>query len=182
MSGGSFFPDLSAYLKTVDLPAGVQFISQSPMLVADLYANFPPAAALKGKYAQVTDLWGAGIFGVMRCGFNGRIYYWEPTTQPQLLGQVTLTGDMTAQPLSSFPIMEIIGAGPAALTTWNVTLGLTNAFPGQVKEVRGSFSSLLGTLNIVGTGIGSTLSLALNVNKRFGCYDTGSALAWRQLT
>jgi hypothetical protein len=182
MSGGSVFPDLSAYLKTVDLPAGVQFVSQTPQLIADLMANFPAGPTYKGKYAQVTDLWGAGIFGVMRCGYNGRIYYWEPTTQPQLLGQVTLIGNATVQPLTSLPIMELIGAGPPTLTTWNVTLGTDNAVPGMVKEIRSSFSSLLGTLNILGTGIGSTLSLALNTNKRFGCYDTGSALAWRQLT
>jgi hypothetical protein len=88
---------------------------------------------------------------------------------------------MTVFSLGSPPIMELINTVPT-LTTYTATFDLTYAWPGMVKEIRGSFSSILGTFNIVGTGIGSTLSLALNANKRFACYDTGSALAVRQLT
>lgn len=174
--------DLSAYLKTADLPPTAQFVNpvaNTPITVAELMSSFPAGATHKGKYAQVSDLWGASVFGVMRCGYNGRIYYWEPTTQPTLAGQMPITGDMTVQPLSSYPIIELTGSLPA-LTTWNVTAGLTYAWPGAVKEFRGSLTSLLGTLNIL--GVGSTLNLALGGTRRIVCQDNGSSLIWRQIT
>lgn len=173
-------PDLSAYVKATELPPGVQFVSPSPLTVAQLMTDYPASAALKGKYAQVTDLWGAGIFGVMRCGYNQRIYYWEPTTQPSLIGQMAVTGSATIQPLSSCPIVELTGTIPLG-NTFNITAGLDFAWPGAIKEFRGSMTSLLGALNILGTGIGSTLAMALGGNRRIGCYDNGTALVWRQL-
>lgn len=177
---------MSSYVKTADLPSGVQFVNQQsggaivPLTIADLMANYPASASLKGRYAQVSDLWGAGIFGVMRCGYNQRIYYWEPTTQPQLIGQMPATTSTTIQPLSSFPIIELTGTIPLGNTV-NVTAGLDYAWPGAIKEFRGSMTSLLGSLNILGSGIGSTLAMALGGNRRIGCYDNGSALVWRQL-
>lgn len=170
--------DLNAQI--VAITASQSFLTSTIMTVATALATYPAGVAYRGKYVRVSDLWGL-VDGVMRCGYNGRIYYWEPTTQNTLTVPVTLTGNMTVQPLISAPIMELGGSLPA-LTTWNLTLGTDNLWPGAIKEVRGTLSSLLGTLNILGTGIGSTLSLALNANKRFACIDNGSALVWRQLT
>lgn len=155
------------------------FVNQDIITLAQLMAQYPAGPTYRGKYARVSDLWGA-VDGVMRCGYNGRIFYWEPTTQPQLIGQMPVTGSTTIQPLSSFPILELTGAIPLG-NTFNVTAGLDYAWPGAIKEFRGSMTSLLGSLNILGTGIGSTLAMALGGNRRIGCYDNGSALVWRQL-
>lgn len=86
----------------------------------------------------------------------------------------------TIQPMSTAPILEFAGSLPA-LTTWTVTLGTDMLPPGVVKEVRGSLSSLLGTLNITGLGLGSVVGLLLNTNRRFVSFDNGSAVVWRQL-
>jgi hypothetical protein len=160
-------------------PSAIQLVTSERILTADMFANFPANAANRGKYCRVSDMWGL-IDGVYRCTFNGRIYYWEPTTQPQLLGSSIMTGSMTLQPLSTFPILEIGGNLPA-LTTWSITLGTENLCPGLVKEFRPSLTTLLGTLNVLGTGLGSTVALLLNSNKRFGSYDNGTAVVWRQL-
>lgn len=178
MSGGSVFPDLSGLAKTTDIPQ--TFVTQSIITVADLMTTYPPSATYRGKYCRVSDMWGA-VDGVFRCTYNGRIYYWEPTTQPQLLGNMNLTGSATVQPLSSFPIMELGGSLPS-LTTWTITLGTDNICPGLVKEFRPSLTTFLGALNVIGTGIGSTIALVAGSNKRFGSYDNGTAVVWRQLS
>jgi hypothetical protein len=170
-------PDLSGVAKVSDIPQS--FVTQSIVTIAQLMADYPAGSAFRGKYCRVSDLWGA-VDGVMRCGYNGRIYYWEPTTQNTLIGQVPVAGDMTVQPLSSFPIIELTGSVPT-LTTRTINAGLDYAWPGAVKEFRGSLTSLLGTLNIIGTGIGSTIAMALGGNRRIACYDNGTALVWRQL-
>lgn len=162
-------------------PSFIQLVHPQgqPVTIAQLMATYPAGESLKGKYAQVTDLWGANIYGVMRCGYNGRIYYWEPTTQPQNVGLQNIAGDMTLQPLTSCPITELTGNIPA-LTTYNVTMGTNYAWPGAVREFRGSLTTLLGTLNLI--GVGSTLNLVLGGTRRIVCYDNGSALVWRPLT
>lgn len=154
------------------------FVTQDILTVAQLMTMYPAAVEYRGKYCRVSDMWGA-VDGVFRCGYNGRVYYWEPTTTPQLVGQLPITGDTTIQPLTSYPIIELTGTVPA-LTTYAVTAGTQYLWPGAVKEFRGSLTSLLGTLNII--GVGSTLNLALGGTRRIGCYDNGSALVWRQLT
>ncbi len=170
-------PDLTGLAKISDIPQS--FVTQSIITIAQLMTDYPAGAAYRGKYCRVSDLWGA-VDGVMRCGYNGRIYYWEPTTQNQLVGQLPAASSMTVQPLSSFPILELT-SNIALGNTVNITAGLDYAWPGAIKEFRGSMTSLLGTLNIIGTGIGSTLAMALGGNRRIGCYDNGSALVWRQL-
>jgi hypothetical protein len=166
------------------LDANRAFVTNEILTTTQLLAQFPAAAGYRGKYCRVSDMWGA-VDGVYRCGWNGRIYYWEPTTQIQLVGQmsspVTNGSTVNIDPLLSPPIIEMIGAGPGTLQSANLNFMNSNIPPGLVKEVRGSFSSLLGTLNILGTGIGSTLSLLLNGVQRIGSYDNGSAVVWRKL-
>lgn len=172
--------DLSPYMKIADLPPGAQFVSASPILCADLMINFPAGSVYKGKCALVSDLYGASIYGVMRCGYNGRIYYWEPITQPEFMSQLN-AANMTVYAIASAPVIEVMGIVPT-LTTYTANIDLANAWPGMTKEFRGSFASLLGAFNITGSGIGSTIGLGSGVDRRFVCYDTGSALAMRQLT
>jgi hypothetical protein len=174
--------DIQAQLASVQeqisiLQSNSSFVTNTILTTAQMKAQFPASAQYRGKYCRVSDMWGA-IDGVYRCGWNGRIYFWEPTTQQQLVGQMTspTTGTVNVDPLMVPPILELVGTGPGTLASAN-----TDIPPGLVREVRGSFSSLLGTLNILGTGIGSTLSLLLNGVQRIGSYDNGTAVVWRKL-
>lgn len=171
-------PDLSVFAKVADLPPSA-FVTQTILTTADMHATFPAGAGYRGKYCRVSDMWGL-VDGVYRCSWNGRIHFWEPTTTPALPGPMNLTGSTTIQPMSTPPIIELGGSLPA-LTTWTVMLGTDMLPPGVVKEYRGSLSSLLGTLNFTGLGLGSVVGLVLNSNRRFVSYDNGSAIVWRSL-
>lgn len=169
--------DLSAFALKAEVPQN--FVTPDIITQAQMWATYPPSLPYRGRYCRVSDMWGL-VDGVYRCTYNGRLFYWEPTTQNQLVGQVTPTGNMTIQPMVSSPILELAGAGPPALTTWGITIGTDNIVPGLVKEVRGSFSNLLGSINIL--GVGSTLSLALGATRRIASFDNGTSVVWRQLT
>lgn len=184
-----------SYLNTFDLQvqlSGLQaqlaaieanraFVTSAVLTTAQMKSTYPAGTEYRGKYCRVSDMWGA-VDGVYRCGFNGRIWYWEPTTQPQLVGAMASpSSDITIDPLMAPPIIELTGAGPIVGVTRSITFSNADIPPGLVREVRGSFSSLLGTLNILGTGIGSTLSLLLNGVQRIGSYDNGTAVVWRKL-
>lgn len=171
-------PDLSNYPTKAEVPPQ-NFVTSLILTTADMHATYPAGAAYRGKYCRVSDMWGS-TDGVYRCCYNGRIHFWEPTNQNQMPGNYTVTGSVTVQPMSSAPIMELLGNLPA-LTTWTITLGTDNLPPGIIKEFRPSLSSLLGTLNVAGLGIGSVVSLALGGNRRFVSMDNGSAVIWRQL-
>ena len=183
MSGGGVYPDLNEYLRTADLPPTAQFVNtpiNTPLSIADLTANFPASAAMKGKYAQVSDLWGIPTFAVMRCGYNGRIYYWEPTTSTQVPTTMAIVSNVTVQPLTSTPIIQLTGSIGLGVTR-NVTVGLDNAYPGATREIRSSLTSLLGNLNILGLGLGSGIAGLVTGSNKIACIDTGSALEWRQV-
>ncbi len=163
-----------------DVSQLLQLVTPSRITIAQLHANFPPGPDYLGKFCQVSDLWGAGIRGNMRCGYNGRIYYWEATTQPQLITSVPMTGDMTLQPMSSSPIVEFTGSVLLGVTR-TITLGTQFAFPGQPKEIKLGLSSLVGNIVIAGLGLGSGVAGVLGATPKFVCIDTGSALEWRRV-
>lgn len=169
--------DLSSYALKTDIQQN--FVTSAIITQAQMWATYPPGPAYRGRYCRVSDMWNI-VDGVYRCTYNGRIYYWEPTTQTQLVGAITPTGSMTIQPMLSSPIIELVGAGPANLTTWGITIGTDNIVPGLIKEVRGSFSAFLGAVNIL--GVGSALNLALGGSRRIASFDNGTAVVWRQLT
>jgi hypothetical protein len=169
--------NLSTYALKTDIQQN--FVTSAIITQSQMWATYPPSITYRGRYCRVSDMWGL-VDGVYRCTFNGRIYYWEPTNQNQLVGAITPTGNMTIQPMVTSPIIELVGAGPATLTTWGITIGTDNIVPGLVKEVRGSFSSLLGSINIL--GVGSTLNLALGGSRRIASFDNGTSVVWRQLT
>lgn len=168
------------YVPPADMASNFQLVTPDRITTAQLLSTYPAGADYRGRYCRVSDMWGV-IDGVYRCTYNGRIYYWEPTTQIQMLGGVTPTQSMTVQPLTTSPILELLGAGPAALSTWQITLGTDNICPGLVKEIRPSFSGLLGILNVAGLGLGSVVSMALGTTRRFASYDNGTAVVWRQI-
>lgn len=170
----------SFYTPPPEATSALQLVTASRITIAQLHANFPPGPDHLGKFCQVSDLWGAGIRGNMRCGSNGRIYYWEATTQPQLITSVPLTADMTLQPLTSSPIVEMTGSVLLDVTR-TITLGTQFAFPGQPKEIKLGLSSLVGNVVIAGLGLGSGVAGVLGATPKFVCFDTGSALEWKRV-
>ncbi len=170
----------SFYTPPAEPSPALQLVTPSRITIAQLHTNFPPGPDYLGKFCQVSDLWGAGIRGNMRCGFNGRVYYWEATTQPQLITSVPMTGDMTLQPMSSSPIVEFTGSVLLGVTR-TITLGTQFVFPGQPKEIKLGLSSLIGNVVIAGLGLGSGIAGVLGATPKFVCIDTGSALEWRRV-
>ena len=168
------------YTPPPDMAQMFQIVSPTRITVAELMASYPASDVYLGKYCQVSDLWGANIRGVMRCGYNGRIYYWEPTTQTQLPTSMALSSDMTLQPLTSSPIIELTGSVVLGVTR-TITLGTQYATPGQTKEIKLALSSLLGSIVIGGLGLGSGIAGVLGASPKFACIDTGSALEWRRV-
>lgn len=159
--------------------SGLQLVTQERITTAQLLATYPANADNRGKYCRVSDMWGT-VDGVYRCSFNGRIFFWEPTTVPRMFNSMPVTGNTTIQPLNTPPLLELTGTLPA-LTTWTVTLGTDNLPPGIERQLRPSLSSLLGTLNIVGLGLAATVNMVLGTTPRFVSWDNGSAVVWRRL-
>lgn len=188
-------PDFASYSTTAQMVAAIQaatstvprFVSDpiaAPLTIDTLHADYPPNATQRGKYARVTDYAGT-IDRVLRCDFDSLsgLYFWGPSGSDQSFRSMALTGDMTLAPLKSPAIVQLTGSVPT-LTTRTVNLTTTYGRPGDVKTIKAGLSSLLGTLNIAGTGLGSVVSLALGATATFGCeWDSGtSALRWVRLT
>lgn len=163
------------------LQAAQAFVQTAPMTVANLLSNFPASTSYVGKYARVTDLWGS-VSGVMRCSYNGRIYWWAATDSEEFaVRQQSAPSTGTMQPLTIPQLIQWTGTGPGLGVTVNVTIGLAGAYPGMVKEFSNQLNTFLGGLNILGTGLGSGLASLLGSSKRIACIDNGSALQWIQL-
>lgn len=63
----------------------------------------------------------------------------------------------------------------------NATANAIAAITSLVKEFSNGLSSLLGSINILGVGMGSISSI-LGASRRVACIDTGSALNWIQIS
>lgn len=169
--------ELAGYAKTADL-AGPVFVSPNIMTVADVLNTYPAGASYRGKYVRVSDLYGY-VDGVMRCGYDGTQYYWQPTST-DYGRDLAVTADMTITPHghpTSFNLTGSIGLG----VTRGITLSPTNGWPGAIKEFKNGLSSLLGGLNILGTGLGSAVAIPLGGYKKFYLDNSGGTLVWRQL-
>ncbi len=165
------------------LQSAQAFVDQTPMTVANLLANYPAGPTYLGKYAKVTDLWGS-VYGVMRCSKNSSGRHWWATTDQEefaVRNSGSPSGTTTMQPLAIPQIMLWNGSGPGTLITGNVTVGLTGAYPGLVKQFENGFGAFLGALNILGTGLGSGLASLLGSTTKIVCIDTGAALEWRKI-
>lgn len=151
------------------------------MTVADLHAAYPPSAAVRGKYARVSDYAGY-IDRVFRCDYDSQsgLYFYTPTSN-ESGRSIAVTGNMNLDPLTSPAVVNLTGS-IALGATRAVTLTTTYGRPGDLKTIKGGLSSLLGTLNIGGTGLGSLVSLGLGGTAQFVCEWDGSALKWTRIT
>lgn len=162
------------------LAATPQFVDPGVMTVDQLLATYPAAASYRGKYARVSDYAGY-VDRVLRCDYFADLAYhqWVPVLA-EFGRQMPLTGDMTLLPLKSPSSIVLTGTLPLGVTR-SVTLSTANGRPGEVKEIKAGLTQLLGALNILGTGLGSGVSLALGGYQRYVLDSSGGALAWLRM-
>jgi len=158
--------------------AGPEFVAPAIMTVAGVLSDYPASAPYRGKYVRVSDLFGY-VDGVMRCGFDGTQYFWQPTST-DYGRDLPVVADMTITPHGHPTSFNLTGSILVGITR-QITLSPTNGWPGAIKEFKNGLSSLLGGLNIVGLGLGSTVSIPLGGYKKFYLDSSGGTLAWRQL-
>jgi len=160
------------------------FVQAAIMTVEALHTAYPPSATVRGKYARVNN-YGGSIDKVLRCDFDtvSGLYYWTPSGAPQSFQTIAMTGNATADPLISGDVIDLTGSIGLGITR-TLTLSTLRGRPGDQKIIKNSLSSLLGGLNILGTGLGSGIANLLGATQTYVCqWDTGtSALKWTRLT
>lgn len=170
-------PDQQAALAAIPglMSTTPQFVAPATMTVDDMLANFPASAPYRGKYVRVSD-YGGFVDRVLRCDYEtgSGLYFWTPTT-PDYGRSLAVTGNMTLLRLKSPPSVVLTGTIGVGVTR-QVTIDTANGRPGEIIEIRNNLSSLLGTLNIGGLGLGSLLSLALGGYMRFVLDSSGGSL------
>lgn len=154
-----------------------QFVAATMMTVDELLAGYPANAARRGKYARVSDYAGY-VDRVLRCDYFADLDYhqWVPVLA-EYGRSLAVTGDLTLFPLKSPTSVLLTGTLPLN-TTRNVTLSTANGRPGEMKEIRAGLTQLAGTLNILGTGLGSAIALGLGGYLKFVLDSSGGSLAW----
>ena len=154
-----------------------QFVTPAMLTVDDLLSTYPASVTRRGKYARVSDYAGY-VDRVLRCDYFADLDYhqWVPVLA-EYGRSLAVTGDLTLYPLKSPTSVLLTGAIPA-LTTRNVTLSIANGRPGEMKEIRAGLTTLAGTLNILGTGLGSAIALGLGGYLKFVLDSSGGSLAW----
>lgn len=162
-------PGLSEYALKAEVPA---FINNGAFqTVANLLANFPPAAQYRGMYARVSDLWGA-ISTAMVCEYDGTIYYWRPQRTDYAVTSTQTTGTMNLVPLVSAPEIAMQSTLLGAVT---LALSSVNVWPGCQFRVRAPAS--LGIFGLTFTGlIGGLTSSILGGSEKTAVY---TAQGWR---
>jgi hypothetical protein len=166
---------LTGYAKTSDVNASLaplqagmaQFVNNGlSQTVDELLANFPAAANVRGKYARVSD-YGGAIDRVLRCDYASdiQLHYWMPT-QPEFGKTMAVTGNSTLFALKSPTIINLTGTIALGVTR-SFTLDPANRRPGETVEIKYSSMSILGSLNLIGTGIGTLLINALGGYLKF---------------
>jgi hypothetical protein len=136
--------------------------------VAQLKANSPAGSLFRGMYARVTDYAGE-IDRVLRCDYFSvaNVYRWIPTQADYGKAYDMGSADLTVGALTH--AKSIILTGTVTLgTTRQLVIDVTDAWPGMVVDVRASSSlSLLGALQIAGTGLASVVALLAGNYKKF---------------
>ena len=157
-----------------------QFVQAGSMTVDELLAAYPAGAGYRGRYARVTD-YGGGIDRVLRCDFdsNSGLYFWSPTLA-DYGRSMPVTGNMSLPRLKTPPTLILTGSIALGVTR-NVTLDTANGRPGEIQEIKGGLTSLLGTLNLLGTGLGSGVGLLLGAYQKFVLDWQGGQLTWVRL-
>ncbi len=152
-------------------------IPLGPYTVATLPA---PAASNLGRNAIVTDLFG-NRYGRVRCESVGSFYFWQPQSSDSF-GNVATASNVTVTPLGYAQTLNLTGSLAAGVTR-TITLSTVGGWPGAIKEIHSDTTLGLGAaLNIVGTGLGSGLSLLAGGYKKYGLDYTGTQLEWKLLT
>lgn len=153
----AILPDLLSEMdrRLAGLP--IQFVNDGAyQTVAQLLANFPAAAPLRGKYGRVSDLWG-NVQTVMVCEGDSSGYYWRPQRQDYAPAPIPMTsGAMSLVPLVTAPIVNLMGTLSGTVT---ITPSVTNVWPGATFTV--TSNSVLGVFGMVIAGLvgGGTVPL-----------------------
>lgn len=137
--------------------ATTSFVSNAPMTVAALMANYPPSATYQGLYARVSDLYGS-VDDIMRCRFDGTAYRWVPQREAFAGTTAAAGGNVTITPLVTPPTLRFTtGALTANL---NVTPSTVNAYIGQRNRIIMPPALTLGVFVAQITGLlGSNVNL-----------------------
>lgn len=140
----------------------------APTTVANLIANFPPAANMMGQYARVSDLYGT-VDDIMRCRFDGVAYRWIPQ-RPSFSGIAANTGGtVPIVPLVTPPTLRLSGT---LLGNMSVVPSAVNAYVGQQQRVIMEGTLGLFAASITGL-IGSNVSLLGGGSKLIEYSPTG---------
>ena len=126
------------------------FVSPIPMTLADLHANFAPAAGNRFMYARVTDLYSeAGSPGGVVINETGA--HWQPL-RPNKIASLAGDQNRTLLPLRTPPQIVLTGAITSLRT---LTMGTQYAYPGLQFLIRRNSTGLLGVvLNGLGISLG----------------------------
>lgn len=166
--------------RQADLEALAATVAAAAPLGTFTVATLPsPVAAIVGRLAKVTDLFG-DQFDTVRCCAVGSFYFWKPQSSDSARN-FTLTGNMTIGTLTFPQGIRLTGSLPLG-TIRNLTLDTTSGWPGCTKEISATgLGSILGTLNVLGTGLGGGVGLLTGGYKKFMLDYSGGALAWIQI-
>jgi len=140
--------------------------------------TLPPASSNIGKYARVADLFG-GKFDLVLASSTGALTYWQPVRPTYGSAPVALTSDVTILPLKMPTVIRFTGTISLGVTR-NITVSTALAWPGAQQEILMT-GTILGALNILGTGLGSALSVLTGGYRKLSCEIENGALAWKQI-
>lgn len=132
-----------------------------------------PSAAMVGKYALVTDLFGEKRDYVL-CSSAGSTYFWQPV-RPVYAKSMPADQNMVLTPLKSPSVLYLTGA---LLANRTLNLSTNLVYPGASFEVAFDGALGLNALNISGLLLGSTISMVLGGRARV-FYDADAG-GWKK--
>jgi len=148
-------------------PQLTSYVSPTPMTVAQLLTSYPPSISTLGKYARVTDLFGA-VDEVMRCRWDGVAYRWVPQRSDRAVVNTMTAGSLALTPLVTAPEIVLTGNLTGNIT---VTPSATNAWIGQRFQVKRT--GLLGLFGINIGGLVGGLTKAITGGEGSMVYTAG---------
>jgi len=175
-------PPLTADSVTATARAAArETVAENAVILPDNYTvdTLPDPSALVGKYARVTDLFGATTDLVLAAK-TGALSYWKPV-RPDFAGKQTVAADMTLTALKMPSILLLDGNVPLGATR-KITLSNNLAFPGasfRFKQRGGSLGTILGVLQVLNVNLASTVSIVTGGTQEF-VYDITDG--WVQVT
>lgn len=140
--------------------------------------TLPDPAALIGKYARVSDLFG-DTTDLVLAAQTGALSYWKPV-RPVMAAKKTVAVDMTLTALKS-PSVLLLDGSVGLGTTRKITLATQLAFPGasfRIKQ-RNTLGTILGALNVLNVNLGTPVSILTGGTQEF-VYDMADG--WVQVT